>query len=148
MNRLPPELTVPPPPAGAGTARPRPTAGRVLVVDDEDAVREMFRRSLELAHFDVVVAAGGEEGLRLLRDDPAICLVLLDLAMPGMSGRTFRDLQRADPRLATVPTLIVTGSALAQIVHDELLAEDYLLKPVAREHLISVVARYCKPRHP
>jgi CheY-like chemotaxis protein len=124
---------------------PRAVSGRVLIVDDDRGVREMFRRSLELAHFDVVVAAGGEEGLRILRADPAVCLVLLDLTMPGMDGRQFRDAQRRDPSLADIPTVIVTGSALAKIVHAELMAMDYLLKPVAREHLVSVVGRYCKP---
>jgi CheY-like chemotaxis protein len=124
---------------------PTVAEGRVLIVDDDPGVREMFRRSLELAHFDAVVAGGGDEGLRLLRADPAIRLVLLDLTMPGMDGRQFRNIQRADPGLATVPTIIVTGSALGHIVHAELMALDYLLKPVAREHLISVVGRYCRP---
>ena len=124
---------------------PRPADGRVLIVDDDRGVREMFRRSLELAHFDAVVAAGGDEALRLLRTDESIRLVLLDLTMPGMDGRQFRDIQRADPKLASIPTVVVTGSALAAIVHAELMALDYLLKPVAREHLISVVSRYCRP---
>lgn len=124
----------------------RPAAGRVLVVDDDRGVREMFRRSLELANFETVVASGGDEGLRLLRADATIRLVLLDLMMPGIDGKQFRDLQRADARLAGIPTVIVTGSPLAQIVHAELMAVDYLLKPVAREHLVSVVGRYCEPR--
>lgn len=127
---------------------PQPKTGRVLIVDDDRAVREMFRRSLELAHFDVVIAAGGEEGLRRLRADPTICVVLLDLTMPGVDGRTFRDIQRADPRLAKIPTMIVTGSPLARVVHEELMADDYLLKPVGREHLVSVVGRHCAPLHP
>lgn len=125
-----------------------PNAGRVLVVDDDRAVREMFRRTLELAHFDVVVAAGGEEGLRQLRADASIGLVLLDLMMPGMDGREFRARQRADVRLSDIPTIIVTGSSLTQIVHADLMAVDYLLKPVGREHMLSVVARYCRPAEP
>jgi CheY-like chemotaxis protein len=135
---------IPPAPTAVRDGGPaQPKAGRVLIVDDDRAVRELFRRSLELARFDVVVAAGGEEGLRLLGADPTIRVVLLDLAMPGMDGRRFRDVQRADPRLAAIPTMIVTGSSLAQVVHDELMADDYLLKPIGREHLVSVVSRYC-----
>ena len=120
----------------------------MLVVDDERGVREMFRRSLELARFDVVVAEGGDAGLRRLRDDPTICLVLLDLTMPDMSGRAFRDLQRAEPRLAAIPTIVVTGSAIGRAVLEELMAVDYLRKPVSREDLVRTVARYCKPAHP
>ncbi len=122
-----------------------PLAGRVLVVDDNHSVREMLRRSLQLAGFDVVVAAGGEEGLQILRDDLTICLVLLDLNMPKVNGRKFREIQRSDPRLAGISTIILTGSALPQVVHEELLATAYLFKPVGREELVSVVSRYCRP---
>jgi CheY-like chemotaxis protein len=117
--------------------------GRVLVVDDDPKVREVFERSLHLAGFDVVVAADGEQGLQALRDDPTIRLVLLDLDMPNVDGRKFREIQRRDLRLADISTIIVTGSALHNVVHEELLATEYLFKPVRREHLVSVVSRYC-----
>ena len=138
------ELLPPSAPPARGDVS-EPEAGRVLIVDDDRAVREMFRRSLELADFEVLTAGTGEEGLRILREDSGIRLVLLDLVMPGMDGHRFRAIQRADQRLATIPTVVVTGSSLGQIVHAELMALDYLLKPVGREHLVSVVARYCKP---
>jgi CheY-like chemotaxis protein len=126
---------------------PAPVArNRVLVIDDDPVVCRMFKRSLEAARFDVVVASRGAEGLQVLKDDPTIGLVLLDLMMPDMDGWRFRHAQRTDPWLPTIPTIIVTGSALRNIVHEELQAADYLLKPVGREHLISVVASYCTPR--
>jgi two-component system, chemotaxis family, chemotaxis protein CheY len=121
---------------------------RILVVDDDPVVRLTFQRSLELANYGVVVASGGAEGLRILREDPTIGLVLLDLLMPEMDGWKFRHAQRSNPRLAAIPTIIITGSSLAQVVHEELQAADYLLKPVARDHLMSVVAAYCKPYAP
>jgi len=121
-----------------------PMAGRVLVVDDDHAVREVFGRSLRLAGFDVVVAAGAEEGLQILRDDLTIRLVLLDLNMPDVNGWRFREIQRSDPRLAAIPTIILTGSAFPEVVHEELLATGYLFKPVGREELVSVVSRYCR----
>lgn len=128
---------------------PVPTAplprNRILVVDDDPVVRRMFQRSLELARFDVVVADGGAPGLQILQEDETIGLVLLDLTMPDMDGWRFRHAQRLDPRLAQIPTVIVSGSPLGHIVHEELRATDYLLKPVGREHLLSVVASYCKP---
>ena len=118
---------------------------RVLVVDDDPVVRLMFQRSLELAKFDVMVASGGAEGLRILRDDQTIGLVLLDLTMPGMDGWRFLQEQRADSRLSTIPTIILSGSTLAQNLHEELQVADFLRKPVGRERLISVVGAYCKP---
>jgi CheY-like chemotaxis protein len=126
-------------------ASTKPKSGRVLVVDDEPIMRTLFRRSLQSAGFDVVVAEDGPEGLEKLRQDPEIRLVLLDLNMPRMDGREFREEQRADPQLKDVPTVIVTGEPLAKLVQSELHAAEYLLKPVGRDHLISVVSDYCEP---
>jgi chemosensory pili system protein ChpA (sensor histidine kinase/response regulator) len=123
----------------------KPPSGRVLVVDDEPVMRLLFERSLQSAGFDVVVAEGGPQGLEKLREDPEIRVVLLDLNMPDMDGWGFRAHQRADPRLKDVPTVIVTGEPLARVVQSELHATEYLLKPVGRDHLISVVSEYCEP---
>jgi CheY-like chemotaxis protein len=123
----------------------KPKSGRVLVVDDEPIMRTLFRRSLQSAGFDVVVAADGPDGLQKLRQDPEIRVVLLDFNMPMMDGREFREEQRNDPQLKDVPTVIVTGEPLAKLVESELYAAEYLLKPVGRDHLISVVSDYCEP---
>lgn len=119
--------------------------GRVLIVDDDEDVRDVFKSILALAGFDVVEAGGGAEGLKLLRSDKAIRLVLLDLTMPEMDGWRFRHEQRSDPRLSQIPTIIVSGEPLAHIVDEELRAADYLSKPVGRDHLVGVVAKYCEP---
>lgn len=124
---------------------PRVGPGRVLVVDDDEDVREVFKSILMLAGFDVVEASGGAEGLKLLRADRSIRLVLLDLTMPEMDGWRFRHEQRSDPRLAAIPTIVVSGEPLAHIVDEDLRADDYLSKPVGRDHLVGVVAKYCEP---
>src|SRR5688500_1896827 len=108
---------------------------RILIVDDEPSVRTMFQRVLHHAGFDAITAIGGADGLRLLKQDPTIGLVMLDLMMPEFDGWRFRHAQRADVLIAHIPTLIVTGSPLDQIVHDQLQAADYLLKPVSPEYL-------------
>ena len=117
---------------------------RTLIIDDDPVVRRMFQRSLELAQFDVVVAASGEEGLRMLDQDPTISLILLDLTMPGMDGWSFLQIQRDDPKIAEIPTVVVSGSTLA--TEEELGATAFLRKPVARDHLLTVVSAFCKPR--
>jgi CheY-like chemotaxis protein len=127
-----------------GHHRPDPKVGRILVVDDEDSVRNAFVRNLQVEGFEVVSARTGPDGLAQLRTDRTIVLVLLDLVMSGMDGWTFRDEQLKDPSIAGIPTIIMTGSALHQIEHDRLKATDYLLKPVGRDHLVSVVMNYCK----
>jgi two-component system chemotaxis response regulator CheY len=117
----------------------------VLVVDDEPMMRRMYLRSLQAAGFEVVTAEDGPDGLQKLRTDASIRVVLLDLNMPCMDGWGFREQQRADPQLNDVPTVIVTGEPIARLVQTELHAAEYLLKPVGRDHLISVVSDYCEP---
>ena len=124
---------------------PQRGPGRVLVIDDDDGVRAMMGRQLERAGFDVVTAGSGTEGLEVLRADASIRVVLLDMIMPEIDGWGVRSAQLADPRLAHIPAVILTGAPLPSLVHEQLKAADYLLKPVGREHLISVVSNYCEP---
>ena len=119
--------------------------GRVLIIDDEPDVRELFRDILQGAGFDAVLAASGAEGLEILRADSRIRVVLLDLLMPEMDGWRFRHHQLSQPRYAAIPTVIVTGAPLGGAAHEQLQAADYLSKPVTRERLIGTVAKYCDP---
>ena len=95
-------------PGGRAERAMRPT---VLVVDDDDDIRELTRVALELvADWGVLTAAGGAEALELAaRHRPDA--VLLDLMMPGMDGlTTFRHL-RADPATGDIPVILVTAKA-------------------------------------
>ena len=118
---------------------------RVLVIDDDEAVRETLADGLRQAGFDVLDSGNGAEALEILRNDGQIGLVLLDLLMPEMDGWRFRHEQRSDPRLAAIPTVVTTGAPLVEVVDRELRADDYLLKPIGLEHLVSVVAHYVRP---
>jgi DNA-binding response OmpR family regulator len=74
----------------------------ILIVDDDDSVREMLRRVLVGEGYAVVTAADGPQALKIAKDGD-IDLVLLDLNMPAMSGwDTFERLTRADPALAVI----------------------------------------------
>jgi len=119
--------------------------GRVLVVDDDEGVRSVMIRQLTHAGFDVVAAQSAADGLKILREDDSIRIVLLDMIMPAMDGWGFREAQLAEPALASIPAIVLTGAPLPTLVHAQLQAADYLLKPVGRDHLISVVSNYCEP---
>lgn len=82
---------------------------RVLVVDDDEAVREVLRTGLEvLAGWKVNVAAGGAEAVALCRSDPPDA-ILLDVMMPTMDGpTTFAQLQE-DPRTRSIPVILLTA---------------------------------------
>jgi PAS domain S-box-containing protein len=79
-------------------------SGTVLVVDDEAAVREMARRSLEHFGFDVLMAGSGAEAIDVLKRHPGkIALVLLDLGMPKLSGeQVLPELRRIRPEVKVV----------------------------------------------
>ena len=91
----------------------------VLVVEDDPATREIFRRTLESAGHRVVEAANGQEALDVLGEPPPD-LVVLDLMMPEMDGFTFLDRLRARPGCDAVPVVVVTAKALAPEEHERL----------------------------
>lgn len=103
----------------------------VLIVEDEDEIRELLAEMLADVGFAVSTARNGEEGLRLLRSDGALPhLVLLDLMMPVMDGWQMRAAMLADPKLAGIPVVIVSGAADVQDGREALAAARVLTKPV------------------
>ncbi len=98
-------------PASAGTAAPpRPRveqdwrgSGTILVVDDEEIVRETAKSTLEHFGYEVLLAADGQEALECLRRAPQVGLVLLDLTMPVMSGEeALIEMRRLRPDLRVI----------------------------------------------
>jgi two-component system chemotaxis sensor kinase CheA len=94
--------------ATATVAEPLP----ILVVDDSLTTRMLERSILESAGYEVDLAASGEEGLEKAAAR-SYGLFLTDIDMPGIDGFTFVERTRADPRLATVPAILVSSRASA-----------------------------------
>jgi CheY-like chemotaxis protein len=115
------------------------TTHTVLVVEDEEDLREMVRDALELNGYSVVTAQDGHEALKKLDEIDRLCLVLLDLLMPGMNGWDFMAALRKRAELASVP-VIVHSSATASTPAG---ATRVLQKPVMFDQLLSVVREYC-----
>ncbi|WP_404783738.1 response regulator [Altericista sp. CCNU0014] len=94
---------------------------RVLVIDDEDGIRNLIRFSLEaLTDWEVLTAGSGMEGLAIAQDRMPDA-ILLDVMMPDLDGiATFQQLQ-LDPILQTIPTVFLTAKASAT-ERDELIA--------------------------
>ncbi len=115
----------------------------VLVVDDDEAIRETIKEVLQEQGFSVATARSGAEALAWLRASTAPALILLDLSMPMMDGQTFRQEQRKDPLLAPIPVIAISAAAgLAEKVRP-MQIDGYLRKPMALDDLISTVGRYC-----
>ena len=90
---------------------------RVLVVDDDPAQRELFRRTLVNAGYDVSLAPDGEQAILALQKSVPDAL-LLDLGLPGISGLEVVRRVRAMPAIAHLRILIVTGN-VEQAAHQE-----------------------------
>ena len=109
---------------------------RILVVDDEPAVREALERILRLEGFEVALAGDGREAVRSQADAPADA-VLLDVLMPGLDGlevcRRMRDTGDRTPVLMLTARDQV-GDRVAGL---EAGADDYLSKPFALEELLA-----------
>jgi two-component system response regulator MprA len=112
-------------------------AMRVLVVDDEPAVRESLRRALELEGYDVELAADGEEALERLGARSAADAVILDVLMPGIDGLEVCRRLRAGAN--AVPVLMLTARAEvdSRVAGLDAGADDYLPKPFALAELLA-----------
>jgi excisionase family DNA binding protein len=128
-------------PAAAILTPPRRTTRpRVLVVDDEESIRELMTRTLALAEYDVETVADARTALERLRHS-AYDLMIADLRMPGMDGLALiRDARRLQPSL---PVIIVTGfsSEASAIEAVNLGVVGYLVKPFRVPQVLSAVAR-------
>lgn len=80
----------------------------VLIVDDEEDVRESVKDVVELTGCNAMTAGDATEGLRMLRDAPP-CLVIIDLLMPGMSGTEMIEAIQRDPALAELAIVVSTS---------------------------------------
>jgi two-component system response regulator MprA len=110
---------------------------RVLVVDDERAVRESLRRALELEGYDVELAADGQEALDRLEAGPDPDAVILDVLMPAVDGlEVCARLRRNGSRL---PVLMLTARAEVEnrVAGLDAGADDYVTKPFALEELLA-----------
>lgn len=110
---------------------------RVLVVDDERAVRDSLRRALELEGYDVELAADGAEALYRLESNGQPDAVILDVLMPGVDGLEVS--RRLRSKGNTVPILMLTArtEVESRVAGLDAGADDYLAKPFALEELLA-----------
>ncbi|MDX2093744.1 MAG: response regulator [Kofleriaceae bacterium] len=119
------------------------TATSILVVDDDDDIRETIVEALSDEGFEAVGASDGAEALRVLGASSSLpALILLDLMMPGMSGPDFLAAQRADPVLLAVPVVLVSADANVGAKAASLGVTEFLRKPVKLDVLIATAKRF------
>jgi CheY-like chemotaxis protein len=119
----------------------------ILVVEDDDDLRDNLCEVLEVEGFRAVGAGNGLAALHYLQAHAPPCLILLDLMMPGMSGGEFRALQLNDKHLARVPTIVVSAIDVNHQQEQVLSAAGYFTKPVDPTALFQAVRQHCQAAH-
>ena len=129
-------------PSGARTQYRGGSRGRILVVDDEEAIRTVVARTLQADGYEVLVAGEGGEALRELEEiGGAVDLVITDLVMPGIGGvQLGRELARRYPR---IPLLWMSGHPREVEFPREMPGKNqlFLMKPVTPDTLLDSVAQ-------
>jgi CheY-like chemotaxis protein/anti-sigma regulatory factor (Ser/Thr protein kinase) len=118
----------------------------ILVIDDDATARDLIADYLRQAGFTVITAAGGREGLKRAKEYHPIAITL-DVMMPDIDGWTVLAALRGDPELADIPTVMAT--IVDERRHGMTLgAVGYLTKPIDREKLVDLIAKYRAPSGP
>ncbi len=113
---------------------------RALIVEDDRDMREGLAMILDAEGIEARTAADGARGLALLSDGWRPDFILLDLMMPVMSGSQFRQAQLADPALADIPVVVVSGRHDLDNAAQALRPTAVLQKPFSMRDLLAVIA--------
>ncbi len=112
----------------------------VLIVDDDPGIADSLSLLFEDEGYHVAVAANGRGALEYLELNAAPRVILLDLMMPVMDGFRFRSSQLENPKLASIPVIVMTAGALDSRAQ-QLGALAYLRKPLDVDQLLEAVSR-------
>jgi CheY-like chemotaxis protein len=113
----------------------------ILIVEDDEDLREMMAQLLTLEGYDAATVANGLEALEYLHRARKPNVILLDLMMPVMDGWEFHRRMEADPSLPPVPVIVL--SALDQVRAANIHAAAFLKKPLDFDRLLDLVRTYC-----
>ena len=119
----------------------------ILVIEDDEPIREALKDLLTQEGYQVVTAVNGKDGIEVLNTISKPCLILLDLFMPVMSGIQFLEALRQDQEhvVASLPIVAISASPpdgeAAKAVKP--FVRGFVKKPVDLEMLFSVAEKYC-----
>ena len=109
----------------------------VLIIEDDVMIRDILIKLIGKDGREIATAADGQEALERLMEIPRPSLILLDLMMPRINGWEFLRRQSADPSIAGIPTIVLSGSRLPTG------ARHQLAKPIDVGRLLALVDQYC-----
>ena len=114
---------------------------KILLIEDQAAMRESLMLMLQMEGFEVLVAEEGRRGIELAQAQVPD-LILCDVMMPGCDGHQVLQSLRQDPATATIPFIFLTAKCAKTDLRTglNLGADDYLVKPAPREELLAAIA--------
>jgi CheY-like chemotaxis protein len=113
--------------------------GDILIVDDDEDLRESVQMILEARGFSVAVAANGRVALERIQNGTRPSLILLDLMMPEMNGWQFLERVRRDASLGSIPIVIMTAHRSRDL--PGVAPDDVLHKPFDASELLAIVTK-------
>ena len=116
-------------------------ARTVLIVEDDPDSREVFVELLRDGGYSVIAARNGRDAMTFLSANSPPDAILLDMFMPEMDGWQFRRAQEANPRLASIPVVVVSAVGAAKNSAVQSGAAAFLQKPVVADDLIGTLRR-------
>jgi CheY-like chemotaxis protein len=138
-------VTDPAPGPGAKGTETAAEPALILLVEDDFVLRGSLTVVLQAEGYRVECSANALEALARLERPPKPSLILLDIMLPYMDGLEFRALQRATPRLADIPVIVITAVGMRPEVAAELGLRQSFFKPLERPKLLDAIRRYCAP---
>jgi CheY-like chemotaxis protein len=116
---------------------------RILIVDDDDTLRNGYCSVLELEGHDVRTAVNGRQALMMLSGEWLPHAIFLDLTMPVMDGWEFRTAQKSDPRLCDIPIIVLSGAGDESV--EDFGATGQLRKPFLLDDMLDVIGSLVRP---
>ncbi len=115
---------------------------RILIVDDEESIRDLIKEVLSAEKHEFLLAESGAQALELLRTKGAD-IAIIDRNMPGMSGIEVVKVIRSNPKNAKVKVLMCTAASVTMEIDEAFAAgaDDYVLKPLNFQALLAKVAK-------
>jgi CheY-like chemotaxis protein len=115
----------------------------VLVVDDDEEIRDSLVELLEDYGCSAVGAENGLKAMEVLLTSERTCLIFLDLSMPVMDGNAFREEQVKREKLRDIPVVLISAFADLRNHSKAMQVEEYMQKPLNSARVIDLARRYC-----
>lgn len=117
-------------------------AKRILVVEDDNSIRELLVELLQSEGYEVTSAVNGLEGLKSLESNKKPDLILIDLMMPVMDGYSFRSEQMKHPVWSKIPVVVMSAEANAKEKMKNFNITAFLSKPVELDTILKTVEKF------